>query len=80
MLERRAASYGVNSKIRGPQMHKQMELGKCKFISGIVQWILIYKTKSFCFEKWPLMEQNDCLVFTLGIYMCEGVSEDSDMG
>ena len=63
MSERRAASCGVNPKIRGPQMHKHMELGKCKLISGTVQWILIYKTKSFYFEKWPLMEQNDGLVF-----------------
>ena len=38
---------------------------------------LIYKTKSFCFEKWSLMEHNDGLVFTLGICMCEEVSEDS---
>ena len=51
MLERREASYGVNSKIYGPQMHKHTELGKNKLISRTVQWILIYKTKSFCFEK-----------------------------
>ena len=40
----------------------------------------VYKTKSFCFEKLPLMEHNDGLVFTLYIYMCEGVGEDSNMG
>ena len=67
-------------EIHGPQMHKHTELGKCKLILGTVHWILIYKTKSFCFEKWPLMEHNDGLVFTLGIYMCEGVGEDSGHG
>ena len=41
---------------------------------------LIYKTKSFCFEKWSLMEHNDGLVFTLGICMCKGVGEDSGHG
>ena len=60
MSQRRAASYGVNPEIRDPQMHKHTELGRCKLISRTVQWILIYKTKSFCFEKkWPLMEHND---------------------
>ena len=41
---------------------------------------LIYKIKSFCFEKWSLMEHNDGLVFTLDICMCEGVDEDSGHG
>ena len=63
MSERRTTSCGVNSEIRGPQMHKHTELGKCKLISGTVQWILIYKTKSFYFEKWPLMEHKDGSVF-----------------
>ena len=81
MLERRAVSCGVNPEICGPQMHKHTEFGKCKLISGIVQWILIYKTKSFCFEKWPLMEHNDDSVFfTLAICMCERVGEDSGHG
>ena len=57
------------------------KIGKCKLISRTVQWILIYKTKSFCFEKWPLMEHNDGSVFfTLDICMCEGVGEDSGHG
>ena len=51
MSERRAVPYGVNPEIRGPQMHKHMELRKHKLISGTVQWILINKTKSFCFEN-----------------------------
>ena len=63
MSERRTASCGVNPEIRGPQMHKHTEFGKCKLISGTVQWILIYKTNSFCFEKWSLMEHNDGSIF-----------------
>ena len=63
MSERHTASYGVNPEIRDPQMYKHTELGKCKLISGTAQWILICKIKSFCFEKWPLMEHNDGSVF-----------------
>ena len=63
MSERSAASCGANTEIHGLQMHKHTELGKCKLISGTVQGILIYKTKSLCFEKWPLMEHNDGSVF-----------------
>ena len=51
MSERCAVPYGVNSEIRGPQMHKHTELRKHKLISGTVQWILINKTKSFYFEN-----------------------------
>ena len=51
MLERRTASYGVNPKIHGPQMHKHTQLGKCKLILETIQWPLVYKTKSFCFGK-----------------------------
>ena len=51
MSKRRAASCGVNLKICCAQMHKHTKHGKCKLISRTVQWILIYKTKSFCFEK-----------------------------
>ena len=43
--------------------------------------ILIYKTKSICFEKkGPLVKHNNGLVFTLGICMCEGAGEDSGHG
>ena len=42
--------------------------------------VLAYKTKSFCFEKWSIMEQNDGWFFTFGICMCEGVGEDSGHG
>ena len=42
--------------------------------------VLAYKTKSFCFEKWSLMEQNDGWFFTFGICMCKGVDEDSGHG
>ena len=35
---------------------KHTELGKNKLISEIVQWILIYKTKSFCFLKMVIDE------------------------
>ena len=64
MSERHAAFYGVNSELRDPQMHKHTELGKHKLISGTIQWILIYKTKSFCFfKKRPLREHNGGLVF-----------------
>ena len=37
---------------------KRMELGKNKLISKTVQWILIYKTKNFCFEKWSFMKHK----------------------
>ena len=82
MFERLTASCGVNPKIHDPHMHKHTELGKHKLISGIVQWILIYKTKSFCFEKknghlWNIMT---VWFFTLGICMCEEVGEDSGHG
>ena len=63
MSERCAASCDVNSEIRGPSMHKHTELGKRKLILGTIQWILIYKTKGFCFEKLPFMEHNDGSIF-----------------
>ena len=47
MSERRTTSCGVNPKIRGPQMHKHMQLGKCKLILGIVKWILFINQKAF---------------------------------
>ena len=42
--------------------------------------VLAYKTKSFCLEKWSLMEQNGGWFFTFGICMCEGVGEDLGHG
>ena len=56
-----------------------MELGKNKLISKIAQWILIYKTKSFCFGK-MIIDGTYMAVFTLGICMCEGVDEGSRHG
>ena len=80
--ERLAVSCGVNPEIHGSQIHKHTELGKHKLISGTVQWILIYKTKRFFFEKknshqWTIMT---VWFFTLGICICEGVGEDSRHG
>ena len=49
--EMRAASCGVNPKIRGPQMHKNTQLGKCKFILGTVQWIWFIKQKAFVLKN-----------------------------
>ena len=44
-----------------------------------VQWILIYKTKSFCFEK-MVIDGTLMTVFTLGICICEGVDDDLGHG
>ena len=79
MLERHAASYDVNPEIRGPQMHKHTTW-EMQVDVGNRPMDLIYKTKSFCSEKWSLMEHIDGLVFTLGICMCGGVGEDSGHG
>ena len=63
MSERNSASYDVNPEICDPQMYKHTKLGKCKLILGTIKWILIYKTKNFCFEKWSLVEHNDGSAF-----------------
>ena len=82
ILERRAASYGVNPKIHGPQMHKHTKLGKCKLILETVHWPLIFKTKAFVIERnghWWHINGGHWKVwfFTLGICMYKGVGEDS---
>ena len=58
MSERHAASCGVNSELCDPQMHKHTKLRKHKLISGTIQWILIYKTKRFCFEKKKVIDRT----------------------
>ena len=75
-------TYGVNLKIRGPQIHKHTQLGKCKLILETVQWLVIYKTKTFGLEInghcWHINGRHWMVwFFTLGIFMCERVGEDS---